>query len=369
MNNILSIGKTKQDLLRKKRKISAWGIKLKIKKEFFNNLSSMMRSGLGIGEAMNILVDQSTGNFKKILQEISESVSTGQPLSVAMSFYPRVFSAFMVNTVKAGEASGNLDNNLENIAEQISKETKLISTIRQAMFYPLIVLGLSFVMAMLLSLFVLPKIMPIFIGLKVDLPTSTRFLIWFSAFTAKYALAIVVFTVIFIIFLSWLWRQKWIKPITHYLFLHILIIKRISRAKNLAQMSRTLGTMLQSGVSIDEALQITRLSLANFYYRRSLNNIYKKIKQGYPLSEAFSFESDLFPKLLLSLLKIGEKTGNLEKEFFHLADIYEHQVDEDSQLVSTAVEPLLLVLIGLVVGWLAISIITPIYQVTGNIYH
>ncbi len=368
--NLVNLVKKIKEIFRTKQngKISSFGISKKIKEEFFANLSDMMRSGLGINEAMKILEDQSSGNFKKTLEAVSRSIMTGRSLSSSMSFYPRVFSVFMINTVKAGEVSGNLDNSLENIAKQVRKETKLIATIRQAMFYPLIVICLSFVMGMLLSFFVLPKITPIFAGLKVDLPLSTRFLIWLSSFVETYAILIITFIFVFLIVASYSFKQKWMKPITHYLFLHIPIIKRVSRSKNLAQASRILASMLRSGVSIDEALNITQSSLSNYYYRQSLYNIYQRVKQGSSLSEAFSLEKNLFPQLLISLVRIGEKTGNLEKEFFHLADIYEGHVDDDSKMISTAVEPILLVLIGLVVGGLALSIISPIYQITGNVY-
>ena len=146
-------------------------------------------------------------------------------------------------------------------------------------------------------------------------------------------------------------------------------MQRIIRAKNLAQANRIMGTMLRSGVGVDEALQVTQASLANYYYRHSLKRVYYRVKHGASLSGAFERELEFFPKLFLSLIKIGEKTGKLEDEFFYLATIYERQVDNDSKTISTAIEPILLILIGLVVGALAISIISPIYQVTGNIYH
>ncbi len=363
LNNIKHLFQSK-----KEPTISSFGISRKVKEEFFNNLSAMMSSGLSLSEAIEILEEQSTGNFKKILLVVLHSVFSGRSLSSSMSFYPSVFSEFMINTVRAGEVSGNLDDSLNNIAKQVAKELKLISTIKQAMFYPLIILCLSFAMGMGLSLFVLPKITPIFSGLHIDLPLSTRFLIWFSSFVEERAFYIVIFIVIFITFLYWFFRQKWMKPIIHYLFLHTPIIGRITRSKNLAQGSRILGAMLRSGVGIDEALRITQRSVSNYYYRQSLYRVYQKVKQGSPLSDAFSFETNLFSKLSVSLIKIGEKTGNLEEEFFHLADIYERRVDNDSKAISTAVEPILLVLIGLVVGGLAISIISPIYQVTGNVY-
>jgi len=172
----------------------------------------------------------------------------------------------------------------------------------------------------------------------------------------------------FLIFSFWILRQKFTKPLTHFIFLHTPIFKNIVRNKNLALFSRTMGTLLHSGLNIDDALRISKDTVSNFYYKKSLNIIGKSATQGASLSETLSAHQKYFPRLMIGLIKVGEESGNLEEELFNLAHIYEREVDNSIKILSSAIEPALLIIIGLVVRVLALSIITPIYKITGNVY-
>jgi len=343
-------------------------ISLRDKTMLASNLAIMLKSGLAITESLDILVDQSTGKFRRIIQSISQSVMAGNSLSSSFAKFPKIFSAFFINAIQAGESSGNLENNLSNVAKQLTKEKELIDKIKGAMFYPLIILILAFVIGIALAFFVLPKITPIFTALKVDLPITTRFLIWFSDLIQNYGFIMIAILVGFIIFAIWLTRQKFFKPVSHFLFLRLPIISKLSRYKNISQFCRTLGTLLRSGLSLDEALQITEKTVSNYYYKKSIAEIGGRISQGGTLSENLAEYSKYFPRLAISMIRVGEKSGSLEEEFFNLANIYETEVDNTAKTLSTAVEPILLIIIGVIVGGLALSIITPIYKITGSVY-
>lgn len=334
---------------------------------FARNLSVMLQSGLTIGEALEIAADSAQGKFKKILNNVAKAVKSGQSLSSSLSRYPKVFSGFFIGATLAGESSGTLEENLQNVATQTEKENELFSKVKGAMLYPIVVLVAAFILGIGMAFFVLPKITPLFEGLKMDLPATTRALIWSSHILQDYGLYAGIGLFVLIVFLVWLIRQRFIKPLTHGIFLKMPVVKKISRNANIARFCRSLGMLLKSGLNIDEALEITRTTLSNYYYKRSLAGIAGRITKGTKLSLALSEHQALFPIMVTRMIKVGEKSGKLEETLLYLANYYEVEVDNATKSLSTAIEPILLIVIGLVVGFLALSIITPIYNISGGI--
>jgi len=334
---------------------------------FTKHLTMMLKSGLPITEALSIAQDAASSKLKKVLRGVLKSVQAGQSLSKAFSLYPKVFSGLFISSTKAGEASGTLTENLENVAEQLEKEKELVSKIKGAMLYPVVVLTAAFVLGLVLAFLVLPKITPLFEGLKMDLPFTTRALIWFSHFIQDYGLYLFLGIIAFVIFIGWLIKQKFTRPVIHCLLLNTPIIRKISRGANLARFSRTLGMLLKSGVNIDEALEITRDTIGNYYFQQALEKVSQAVRKGTKLSENLSQFGGLFPTMLTRMIKVGEESGKFEETLFYLANFYENEVDTSTKTLSTAIEPILLIVIGLVVAFLALSIITPIYDITGGI--
>jgi len=334
---------------------------------FAKDLSLMLRSGLVLSEAMEIILEQATGKMRKLSQGILKSIESGQTLSDSLLRYPRVFSPFFINIVDAGEVSGNLEKNLDNIAEQLKKENELTTKIKGAMYYPLTVLTAAFFMGIAMAFFVLPKITPLFEGLKVKLPLSTRLLIQASHLIGEYG-AWLFFGIVGIVVLSvWLLKRKIVQPFTHWWLLHLPIIKNIVIKTNLARFTRILATLLQSGIIIDEAIDIANKTLNNCYYKKALSKVSLHVAQGGKLSDSLEEFPQLFPRITTRMIKVGEKSGNLDETLFYVSESYENEVDNATKSLSTLIEPILLLSIGLVVAFLALSIITPIYQITGNI--
>lgn len=347
--------------------ISILGVNFTQKALFAKHLAVMLRSGMSIVEALDISLDAAQGKLKKVIQRVRASVQAGHSLSESLANYPKVFSELFVNVTRAGESSGTLVENLENIAEELEKEKELIEKIKGAMLYPVIVLAATFILGMVLAFVVLPKITPLFEGFKVDLPITTRALIWFSHLIQNYGLYIFSGIIAFVVFVFWLVRRKFSRPVTHWFLLHIPIIKSLVHNANLARFSRTLGMLLKSGINIDEAIDITKSTLENYYYQAALSSVNQRVSKGVRLAKALEQSSHLFPKLLTRMIHVGEESGKSEETLFYLADLYEAEVDTSTKSLSTAIEPMLLIFIGLVVGFLALSIITPIYSITGNI--
>ncbi len=347
--------------------ISIGSVNLTQKAIFAKHLAMMLKSGLPITEALSIAQDSARGKLKKIIGEILKSVQAGQSLSKSFGLYPKVFSGLFINATYAGETSGTLVENFENIAEQLEKEKELVSKIKGAMLYPVVVLIAAFVLGLVLAFLVLPKITPLFEGLKIDLPITTRALIWFSHFIQANGLYFFLGIVAFVVFFLWLIKQKFSKPITHRILINVPIIKNITRNTILARFSRTLGMLLKSGVNIDEALEITKSTIGNYYYERALDRVSQNVQKGTKLSDNLAQFEGLFPVMLTRMIKVGEESGKFEETLFYLANFYEVEVDTATKTLSTAIEPMLLIFIGLVVGFLALSIITPIYDVTSGI--
>lgn len=345
------------------------GVGLTAKAVTAKHLAVMLKSGLSITEALSVARDSADGKLSRVLANILKSVESGHTLSSSLAEYPKVFSGFFVNAVYAGETSGTLSESLENVAEQLEKEKELIGKVRGAMIYPAIVLVVAVILGAVMSFMVLPKIIPLFEGLKADLPFSTRMLIKFSRFMEERGEIALVSLALFIILTSWLARRKFTQPFTHHLLLHTPIAKKISRNVNLARFCRTLGMLLKSGVTIDSALHITAETTRNYYYRRALEQISRDVGRGAKLSESLERVGHIFPPLVTRMIKVGEESGRYEETLFYLANFYEVEVDSATKSLSAAIEPALLLVMGLAVGFLAISIITPIYDITGRIGH
>lgn len=347
--------------------ISFGGVSLVQKAFFAKNLAVMLRSGLTITDSLEISMDSSTGKLKKILKKISKSVNSGSSLSESLKDYPKVFPPFFSSAVYAGEESGTLEENLEQVAVQLTKEKELASKVKGAMIYPVIILIAAFVLGMFVSFTILPKITPLFESLSGELPFTTRVLIAISDTVNQYGETLLIGLISFAVFMGWLVRQKFSKPALHWLFLHAPIIKKISRGANLARFSRILGTLLKSGLNIDEALEITKNSVGNFYYKKSLTTVMQRISKGAVMSESLSEYENLYPRISARMVKVGEESGKLDESLIYLASFYEEEVDNATKNLAIAIEPILLLSIGAAVGFLALAIITPIYSITGSV--
>ncbi len=347
--------------------INIFGVSLTQKALLARHLSVMIQAGLTLSEAFAIIQSQARGKLKKILGKVLLSVRSGQSLSDSFARYPKVFSGFFINVVRSGELSGTLAENLSNIAEQLEKDNDLRAKIKGAMYYPIIVTSAAFVMGLAMSFFVLPKITPLFEGLKTELPLSTQALIWFSKLIRDHGSLLILGIAIFIAFFVWFIKQKSTRFITHWIALQLPVVKNIIRNSNLARFCRTLATLLKSGLNIDEALVITQATLSNYYFQQSLDVVSLHVSKGGKISGSLKEFENLYPQITTQMIKVGEESGELEKTLFYLAEFYDKEVDNTTKSLATLIEPVLLIGVGLVVAFLALSIITPIYEITGSI--
>lgn len=330
-------------------------------------LSVLLRAGLPIDDAISLLLEQAKGSLKKILITLKAAVTSGKTLADGLEKYPHIFSSVYINLIRAGEASGTLQQNFEQLAEQMQKEHELRQKIQGAMMYPVIVLISAIGVSTGIIVFVLPNITKLFDSLNVTLPPATRILLWLSALISQHGTLILLG--IFCAIIGFVFARKLapIQRVTHWITLRFPVTGTIARNTNLARISRLLGTLLKSGMPITAALPVTLSVLKNVYYKKLFISVQEGLSQGGTIATALQPAPRLVPPLAVRLIRVGEETGTLGDMLIYLATFYEQEVDESTKNAATLLEPLLIVMIGIMVGTLAFSIITPIYSVIGSI--
>lgn len=348
--------------------ISIGGISMEQRALFARHLAIMLKAGLSLTESLHITQDSATGKMKTVLDDIFRSVTSGRSFADTLTDHGKEFSGLFVSAVRAGEVSGTLEQNLEHLAVQLEKDKELVSKVKGALLYPIIVLVATFILGMVIAFYVLPQIVPLFAGLKIDLPVTTQILIAFSELIQRSGVSVFLGIIGFVFFVFWLVKQPFVRPITHWLLLHLPLIGPLVRATNLARFSRTLGMLLTSGLRIDEAMSIMKQILGNFYYQRVITELESRITRGSTVHENLQRYPFLFPLVAVHMVRVGEESGGLSDTLLYLGEYYEGEVDSAIKSLSTIIEPLLLLFIGGAVGFLALSIITPIYSITGGVH-
>lgn len=331
------------------------------------NLSVMLEAGLTVTESLDILVEQSTGKLKKILAKVSQEVQGGGMLGDALEREYKTFGPIFISAVRVGESSGTLSKNLTHIAEQMEGDLEVRRNVQGAMLYPSIVITATILLGLALATFVLPQMTSIFKSLDVELPWSTRLLIFIADLFQKHGAIVTPSVIIFFVLLIYLVRRRFMQPFTHRIVLYLPGIKSFVHELNRARFCRAVGTMLESGIPIQEALGIITEAMPNYVYRKSVQIMHSEIETGESFSDIIERFPRLYPKMVQRMVAVGEKSGGLSESFLYLARFYEQKVAIKAKSISTIIEPLLLIAIGLGVAFIALSIFTPIYSITEGI--
>lgn len=306
-------------------------------------------------------------NFAKILDKVIINTENGQFLSESLNQFKNAFGDLFINIIKNGEISGTLSENLSYLAEEMKKERLLKAKVRSAMIYPFVILFATLGITSALIFFVLPKIIPIFSTLGIKLPLPTKILIAATHFIFNYYLWIIVG--FFALIVAWLFflRFKKIRYLYHRLIFLTPVLGKISISYYMANFTRTFGLLLKNGIKIVEAISLTSDTIPNLVYKKSFLGAAEQIKKGEALYKYLERKPFLFPSTVSRMIEVGEKTGNLETNLLYLSEFYENEVDEKIKNLSSILEPILLIVMGLLVGFVAISIITPIYEISQGI--
>lgn len=334
---------------------------------FIKNLALMLRSGIPLLEAIRTLEESSQGLLLEILTDVSGELERGSSLYQSLQKYEKYFGTLFINFIRIGEESGTLEENLFKLASFYEQLYSLRKKVTSSLIYPAIIVSLSLVVGGILSFVVLPKLIPFFESLKVALPLPTRILLTVSRLTKDYFFYLVAATVGIVVLITFLLRRfENIRLIFHEILIRIPIFGKIFINFNIASLSRTLGSLQRSGLPLEKSIKLTAGSINNLVYKNILLQIAEWIRNGQDISSFFKYRNlDLcFPKILTKMIEVGEKSGNLEEIFLYNAEFYEKEVDEATKNLANIIEPIVLIFIGLLVAFIAVAIISPIYQIT-----
>lgn len=331
------------------------------------HLAVCLKSGLTLFEALEMLRDQAEGKLKTVLEDVTRGLQAGEPLHRALGKYPKYFSSIYINLIRIGEISGTLEANLQYLAKSLRQSYELRKKVKSAMIYPVVVFVAIILLGLAMGLFVLPKILPLFKSLNMTLSLPTKILIFLAEMFQAYGGRIVVGVILFLVFLFWLVQREFMKHLLHRAYVYTPILKGMVVNVNMAMFSRTLGMLLESGISIDQSLRITVESTENYAYRKVASTSVYEVQNGRKLSDVLAHYPRYFPLMASRMIEMGERTGTLSTSLMYLAEYYESEVESALKDISTIIEPVLLIFIGGIVGTVAIAIIGPIYSIAGNV--
>ena len=341
-------------------------ISLSEKVKFTDQMASMLNAGLPITKSLEILTTQ-TKNSKmvNILQNILNDVEAGAPLSRAIQNQGEIFSPSYTSILRAGEASGKIGKVMRRLADTLEKQREFGSKVKGAMVYPGIITVAMFGVFFLIVVFVIPKMSAIYDSFDIDLPFMTRVLIALSDFLIHFwwiAISLVTGIIVSIKIFS---ATNEGETIFSIISLKLPVFGEITRQSSIVEFTRTLGLLDQAGVPIIEALAISKNAMKNKLFRDSVDRFIDDVKHGLPLSKSIQKE-EIFPQMVSQMLVVGEETGTVGERLDGLAKYYEGEVDKVVKNLSTAMEPLIMLMLGVMVGVLIISVIMPIYQLTSQ---
>ncbi|MBI2416160.1 MAG: type II secretion system F family protein [Candidatus Kerfeldbacteria bacterium] len=334
---------------------------------FTKNFAVMLNAGLTVVEALIIAEAQSTGKLKTVLHNVLRQVESGHSLADSFGRYQRYFSAIYIDVIRTGELSGRLARNFDQLANQLENDLALRKKIQAALIYPIIVLAAIIGLGIILSVFVLPRLTRLFVSLQVPIPRSTEVLLWIADAMSHYWYWWLAFGIMLVVLTRLALMLPTVKNIWHHLILWLPIVGPIVRNVNISRFTATLGSLLQSGVPIAESLTSVMHSSTSLVYRRVLRLALQHIEQGGNLASFLSDYPRLFPPIVTRMVAVGERTGRLEGILQYLGKYFDLEVDAATKQLSVTLEPVLLLVIGAVVLFVGISIITPIYQFTASV--
>ena len=335
---------------------------------FARHLGVMLRAGLPFSRATTVLAQQtSNAYFRDVLESIRDDIQKGNQLADSLEKYPKVFNTLFVNMVRVGETSGNLEETLDILYLQLKKEHELASRVRGAMTYPSVIVLAMVVIGSLMMTYVVPSLLKIFTETGAELPTSTKMIVFVSGIFENYILYLFLGMVLFIVLFLKILKTKKGKKGFDCIILKLPTIGKIASKVNMARFSRTLSSMIASGVSIVKALDIISETLGNTYYKDSIKKASEDVQKGIPLSEVIGRYDKLYHPLMIHMIEVGEETGTIQETLKQVAEFYEDEIQQVTENLSSIIEPVLMLVIGGGVGFFAISMLQPMYSVMGNI--
>jgi type IV pilus assembly protein PilC len=347
--------------------LGAGKVSLQDKVIFSRQFATMINAGVPIVQSLNILREQSASKkLKSVVADIAKQVEGGGTLANALAAHPEVFSQIYVNMVKAGETGGILDQVLDRLATQQEKDAEIIAKVRSAMIYPAVVTTATIAAFFFLMTVIVPKLGSIFAQLGGGLPIYTKVMLAISQFMVKEWYVLLGAVVVIVIGFNRWHKTESGKRIIDQAMLKAPIFGPILVKVNVARFARTFGSLMASGISVLEAINSTRLALNNSVYRDELADMAQKVKNGRPMSEQMRASKN-FPAIVGQMLAVGEETGQMDTILLKLADFYEKEVDTVVSGLTSIIEPILIIVLGTMVGFIVVSVFGPLSNIDSTV--
>lgn len=362
--------KQKRDLLRQWQGLSkkkAGRLNFNSLVDFTRQMGIMINAGLSLVDALSIITEQTKDfNQKVVVSRISDYIKSGSSLSVALADMPDSFPNYYISLIKAGESSGKLDDVFLRLAENLEKSREFRGKVSNALIYPLIIVIGIVVVAFIMMTFVMPQLLEMYKSFDVDLPASTQLIISLSNFMAKYWPVIILAAFIASVLVRMVLKKPQYRKILDMYLIKIPVFGGIMQKSILVETTRTLSILIKSGVPLLESLTIVKRTTNNLVYREALEEIYSDVEKGRALGESLA-SSGLFPTIFVQMTSVGERTGKLDDTLMRLSKYFQLESELAIKTATTLIEPAILVILGLGVGFLITSILTPIYNLTSSL--
>ncbi len=333
---------------------------------FTRQIAIMVNAGLTLVDSLEILKRQiNKDSLRKMVNDISASIKAGEPFSTALKKYPKQFPNLYIALVKSGEASGKLGDILLRLSDNLEKEREFSGKLKSALIYPIVVVSAMIVVMFIMVTFVIPKLLGLYKDFNINLPWTTQILISISDFSSHFWPIIIL-----VVFGAWTLIKRYIstkngKYLYDQTLLKLPVFGEIIKISALVDTTRTLAILIGSGVSILDALAIIIETTSNSVYQLAFTNVKRKVEKGQSLGVSLEQEG-IFPPILVQMSLVGEQTGNLDDTLMRLSKYFEMESELATKSMTTLIEPLILIVLGLGVGFLVMSVITPIYNLTSS---
>lgn len=333
--------------------------------ELIGNLSTMLSAGIPILDAVRSMSEDAKGGVKIILDTLMQDITEGKHVYMSLAKFPQVFDKVTVNVVKASEEAGTLDVTLKDLRESIKKQNEFNDKIRSALIYPAFIGVLFFIILIVNLVYVIPKIATVFKNLKVPLPLPTKILIFVSDLMLKYTYPFLggVALFIFLAYLLFTKKRNFILNIVYSL----PVVSELVKLIDLTRLTRSLHLLLYSGIPITESLELSGDVASRLQTVKVIETSKSMVLSGKPFSEGLKAHKGYIPSLMIKLVEAGEKTGSLDKSLQDVSEFFDYQVTKTLSTLTALLEPIMLVVVGLVVGGLMMSIIAPIYGLISQV--
>lgn len=341
------------------------GLSDKEKIEFLSSFSIMLTAGISILEIVDSLLEDAKGNQKKILISIREDLSQGHRLNLCFSKFPNAFDKVMVNIIKASEEAGTLEQTLKDLRDTLTQDIEFKDTVKSALTYPILILVVFMGVLLMLLIFIIPKIASVFLRLRVTLPLPTKILIFTSDIILTHTIPLITTVAIAMMILIFLYKtQK--KKFLNVLF-SLPLISEMIKLIDLTRFTHSMSLLLHAGLPITYALDLTKEIVLKREVFRIIMHCADTVLAGKKLSEGMKDHKGIIPSIMIKITEAGEKSGSLEKSMQDISIYLDYQVKKTLKTVTTLLEPLMLVVVGVLIGGMMLSIIAPIYGLIGQV--